>query len=327
MHDPVFLRAPSFPATGPLTALVRRTQGGWIAGVLLSLSAVGAAHAELRVSGSDTLEAYFQDALAQYARGPGAGTPSSASYKGSTAGLRDLCGGRANIAPSSAKIDADSLRRCQAAGIEPVELPLAFDAVVVIAHPSRAPIGELSLAELKTIFAPESAGKVTRWSQVRPGQPDAPLNIVSLDPRSGTNAFFSANVHGARGFVRTDARVTADHNEVIARVAADPGAVGFVSLGALGKSRAAVWKAPVNFGKGPVVASREALANDSYGPLSRVLYLYTSKAALAGTGPDASVKGFLDWLMERAATQANQEGFVALPDQAYRDNRARLAAR
>jgi ABC-type phosphate transport system substrate-binding protein len=57
------------------------------------------------------------------------------------------------------------------------------------------------------------------------------------------------------------------------------------------------------------------------------VYVYTSRAALAGSGPDAAVAGFLRWLMDRAPAQATQEGFVALPDQAYRDNAAKLTAR
>jgi phosphate transport system substrate-binding protein len=284
----------------------------------LGLLLTSGAQADLKISGSDTLESLFQNALNQFARGPGGGVPVTAQYKGSTLGLRDLCEGRANIAPASSRIDDSMVLRCQQSGIGYVELPLAFDAVVVIAHPSRAAIGELTMAELKTIFSPDSAGKITRWSQVRANQADTPLNVVSLDPKSGTNAMFGAKVHGLRGFVRQDAKVSDDHASVIRSVAADPSAIGFVSLGALGESKAAVWRVPINFGKGAVAASREAILNDSYGPFSRVLYIYASKPGLAAA--DGHSKAFLAWLMERGSRLATYEGFVPLVEQNYQDN-------
>jgi phosphate transport system substrate-binding protein len=301
----------------PLLANTRWRLHKGLLGLGLAVLA-SAASADVRVSGADTLESFFNEVLAQYSRGPGANVPATASYKGTTAGLRDLCGGRANVAPASSRFDLDIARRCEQAGLQKVELPLALDAVAVITHPSRAPVGEFSMAELKTLFAPESAGKVTRWNQVRPGLPDAPLVVVSLDPRSGTAAFFGAAVHGARGFVRSDAKVTADHAEVIRLVAADPNAVGFVSLGALTKARAAVWKAPINFGKGPVTASRETMAaGGAYASLARTLYAYTTVQAL--TAPDGHVLAFSKLLLERAPALATQEGFLPLTDQDYRD--------
>jgi phosphate transport system substrate-binding protein len=219
--------------------------------VALAVSA-SAAQAEIKVSGSDTLEAFTQNALSQFNRSQGGNVPIAASFKGTAAGLRDLCEGKVGIAPASARMDAEQARKC---GIPYLELPIAFDAIAVIAHPAKAALGELSMAELKTIFHPDNAGKVTRWSQVRVGSGDAPMTVVSLDTKSGTNAFFGAKVHGLRGFVRPDAKAVADNTEVIRLVAADPNAIGFVSLAALVESKAAVWRVPLNFGGGPVVPS------------------------------------------------------------------------
>jgi phosphate transport system substrate-binding protein len=291
------------------------------AAALLALAA-GAASADVRISGSDTLEPLFQNALSQYSRGAAAEFKVSASFKGTGVGLRDGCEGRADVVPASVKIDNETLRRCQSNGIELIELPLAFDAVVMVANPARAGVGELNLEELKTIFHPDNATRITRWSQVRAGLPDVPLTVVSLDPRSGTNALVSQKLHGLRGFVRTDAKVSNDHAQILRLVAADPGAIGFVSMGALAESKAAVWKVPVNFGSGPVVASRESVLNDSYAPLSRLMYVYVSKASL--NAKDSPTKEFVRWLMERGAKLAVYEGFVPLVDRNYQDNLRKL---
>ncbi len=283
-----------------------------------------AAQADIKVAGSDTLEAFTQNALSQFNRSQGGNIAISASFKGTAAGLRDLCEGRVGIAPASARIDAEQARKCSAAGVAYVELPIAFDAIAVVAHPAKAALGELSMAELKTIFHPDNAGKVTRWSQVRAGYGDTPMTVVSLDTKSGTNAFFGAKVHGLRGFVRPDAKAVADNGEVIRLVAADPGAVGFVSMAALAESKAAVWRVPLNFGNGPVVPSREAVLNESYAPLSRLMYLYVSKAALAEK--DGQTQKFLSWVMERGGKLATYEGFVPLVEQNYQDNLRKVSA-
>jgi phosphate transport system substrate-binding protein len=288
----------------------------WVGAAALLATGV-ASGAELRVSGSDTLESFFQNALSQYGRAAGAEFKVTQAYKGTTAGFRDLCEGRADITPASASIDADSARRCQSSGIELVELPLAFDAVVIVANPARAGAGELSLNELKTIFHPDSAGKVQRWGQVRMGLPEAPLNVVSLDPRSGTVAFMTQRLHGLRSYIRTDAKATTQHSEVLRQVAADPGAIGYVSLAAVTESRAAVWRVPVNFGSGPVVPSRETVLNDAYAPFSRLLYLYANKKALAAK--DSPAREFTRWLLERGAKLAAYEGFVPLVERNYQD--------
>ena len=186
-------------------------------------------------------------------------------------------------------------------------------------------MGEIKLAELKTIFAPENGGKVVRWSQVRPGLPDTPLNVVSLDTKSGTTAFFGGKVHGMKGFVRHDAKISANHQEIAKLVAADPNAIGFISIGALGESKSAVWKVPVNFGNGAVVASKESILNDTYAPFSRLLYLYVAKSALQEK--NSEVLAFSNWLMERASKLASYEGFVPLTDVNYGDNARKLVAK
>jgi phosphate transport system substrate-binding protein len=287
--------------------------------------APGTAFADVVISGSDTLESYFQNAIAQYARGAGANVPIKAEYKGTGKGFQDLCEGKAAIVPASTKLEGDALARCQQRGVGFVELPIAYDAVVVIANPARAAMGSITMEELKKVFSPDNFGKVTRWSQVRGNLPDAPFAVVSLDAKSGTNTFFSTKVHGLKGFVRGDAKVTGNHEDVARMVAADPNAIGFASMGALADTKAAVWPVPVNFGNGPVVPSAGSVLNDSYGPLSRLLYVYVSKSALAAQ--DGHTKAFVTWLLERGGKMARFEGFVPLVDENYAAGVRKLSAK
>jgi phosphate transport system substrate-binding protein len=303
----------------PSIKCTTRRHTAWIA--LAIATWASAAHADLKVSGSDTLEPLMHSALNKFSVAQGGNVAIAATFKGTAAGLRDLCEGKAVIAPASARIDADAAGKC---GVPFLELPLAFDAIAVIAHPSKAALGDLSLSELKTIFHPDHAGKIVRWSQVRTGYADSPLTVVSLDTKSGTNAFFGAKVHGLRGFVRHDAKAVADNAEVIRLVASDPNAIGFVSMAALAESKANVWRVPLNFGGGPVVPSREAVLNGSYAPLSRLLYVYVSKTALADK--ESQAQKFMIWMMERGSKLSSSEGFVSLIEQNYQDNLRKISA-
>lgn len=296
-----------------------------LAAAILLAGAVVPAAAQIKVSGSDTLETYTRDSLMHFERAGSGKVEVVASFKGTSAGLRDLCDGRAGIAPASSRMDRDTATRCEASKVSYLELPIAVDAIAVVMHPSRRALGELTMAELNVIFNPDSAAKVTRWAQVRAGLPDAPLHVVSLDPRSGTTALFGSVVYGLRGYVRNDAKTTSDHAEVIKLVAADPNAIGFVSLGALSDARAAVWSVPVNFGRGPVAPSQETVLNQTYASLSRVMYLYANRAALTEKG--GQTLPYLTWLNERGARMATSQGFLPLQDRFYQDNLRRLQER
>ncbi len=291
------------------------------AGILFT----GSAFAEIKVSGSDTLESYFHNALSQYARGPGAGVASKSEFKGTSTGFKDLCEGRVGIVAASTRLEGDAMARCTQARIVPIELAIAYDAVAVIAHPSHASMNEINLSELKTIFNPDNSGKITRWSQIRAGVADTPLTVVSLNTKSGTTAFFGSKVYGMNGFVRPDAKTTADHGEAIKLVAGDPNAIGFVSMAALTENKASVWKVPVNFGKGPVLPSKDSVLNDTYGSLARPLYVYVAKSTLAEK--DGHALGFMTWLIEHASKLASYEGFIPLIDSNYADDLRKLSAK
>ena len=79
-----------------------RTAAAFLA-VLMGLAEMPA-RANIRISRSDTLEPYFQDALSEFTLSDGAGVPVTESYDGSIAGLKDLCLGLATISPSSTKL-------------------------------------------------------------------------------------------------------------------------------------------------------------------------------------------------------------------------------
>jgi len=59
---------------------------------------------------------------------------------------------------------------CKEAGIQYIELPVAFDALTVVVNPKNDFVKSLSVAELNAIW--KSGSSVKNWKQVNPAYPD-----------------------------------------------------------------------------------------------------------------------------------------------------------
>ncbi|AEK64182.1 Phosphate ABC transporter, periplasmic phosphate-binding protein pstS [Collimonas fungivorans Ter331] len=278
------------------------------------------AQADVRISGSDTEENLITTAVTQYQRG--SKSDIKAEFKGTSVGFKDLCKGAADIVPASNKIQADQAKACADKKISYLELPIAYDAVAVIVNKANNWTNDLTMAELKSIFHPESYGKVTHWNQVRMAYSDAPLKIVSPDTKSGTTMFFTERVNAMRGFLRGDTTIFSDHGKIIDAVSEDVNAIGFVSLGALVERKSNVRPVPINFGKGAVIPDASSVLSEAYGPLTRLLYVYIAQSALA----KPEVTAFASYLFENGDRYARFSGFVPLTAAGYINNLRRIKA-
>ena len=97
---------------------------------------------------------------------------------GTGGGFKKLCRGDVDIANASRPILTAEMETCRAAGIEFMELPIAFDAITVVVNPANDWVTDISIADLRKMWAPEAQGVVKRWNQVRPEWPDAPTHVV-----------------------------------------------------------------------------------------------------------------------------------------------------
>ena len=88
---------------------------------------------------------------------------------GTGGGFKKFCRGETDISNGSRPILKAEIEDCKKAGIEFIELPLAFDALTVAVSPKNNFIGEcIKVADLKKIWEPAAQGKVMNWSDVNP---------------------------------------------------------------------------------------------------------------------------------------------------------------
>lgn len=227
-------------------------------------------------------------------------------------GLKKFCIGDTDIANASHPIQKSEIDLCQANGIEYVEIPIAFDGISLIANRYNDWADCLTLEELKKIWQPDDTEKVTKWKQIREEFPEEPLSLYAPDTDSGTYDYFTDAVTGAEGKSRKDFKASEDDNIIIQGIEFDGGSLGFLGFINYQKNKDALKLIAVDNGSGQCVEpSSETIANGTYSPLSRPLFLYVNKNSLEKI---PSVKAFVDYQIDAANKAVISEvGYVPLP--------------
>jgi phosphate transport system substrate-binding protein len=227
---------------------------------------------------------------------------------GSSAGLRKFCRGEIHIADSSRPIRSSEMATCAAAGIQYVEIPVAFDGVTVVVHPSN-PIRSLTVAQLREIW--QTGSRVNNFSAV--GGPNLAMQLYGPGSASGTFEYFTEAVNGTARSSRTDYTPSEDDNVLVQGVANNPGGMAYFGLAYYEENQSRLHAISIDNGNGPVAPSQATVRNGSYAPLSRPIFIYVNAAALRRP----QVQQFVQYYINNAAAVSERVGYVALPAAAY----------
>ncbi len=141
-----------------------------------------------------------------------------AEFVGSGAGIEAVTNGSADIGNSSRNLTEDE----KAAGI--AENIVAIDGIAVVVDPANT-VTNLTKQQLIDIYS----GAVSNWSEV--GGSDSPIVVVGREAGSGTRSAFE-EILGLEDACAYSSELDST-GAVMARVAATPGAIGYVSLDVL----------------------------------------------------------------------------------------------
>jgi phosphate transport system substrate-binding protein len=263
----------------------------FMAVISVLLVGAGAAFAEsIVIKGSTTVLPVAQVTLEAYMKSnPGANI--SLSGGGSGEGIKALIDNSTDIANSSREIKPKETDLAKSKGVNPVEVPVAIDAIVPIVNP-RNPVKNLSIDQLNQIYQ----GKITNWKEV--GGENLEIVVISRDSSSGTfEAWGELVMKGAK--VSPRAQLQASNGAIVQAVSKNKYALGYIGLGYLDKT---VRGLTVN----GVEASAKTALSKEY-PVSRFLYMYTNGE------PKGETAKFIKFVLSPEGQKLiAKEGFVPL---------------
>jgi len=212
--------------------------------------------------------------------------------EGSRTGVHTLIDGQCDIAMSSSKIAPSLFEEAESKKTNLKEFIFAYDMIVPVIHPSN-PIQNLSLDQLRAIFI----GSIKTWNEVR-GKSEKIL-VVHRNTCSGTREVWEKIVIKSEN-APTDHIALESNSEVLAYVAANPSAIGYISFGYVNNDIKTI---SVN----GIKPTLENAAIQKY-PLHRPLRLYVAEGNFS-----YEMKSFIIYLLSSEGQEiVKKSGFIPL---------------
>lgn len=293
-------------ATAAATALVLSACGGQ------STEPTGdALSGAVVIDGSSTV-APLTEAAADLYRDVEAGVNVTVATSGTGGGFEKFCAGETDLSNASRGIKDEEAALCAENGIEFTEIIVANDGLAVVVPAGNDFVQCLTVEQLNTIWGPEAEGTITSWNQVDPSFPDVELALFGPGTDSGTFDYFTKEINGEEGAIRTDYSPSEDDNVLVQGIAGAEGGLGFFGLSYVTENADLVRAVDVDGGEGCVAASEGSVQDGSYTPLGRPLFVYVNNASYSDK---PQVKSFVDFYIENQAEVAALAIFIGLTDE------------
>lgn len=275
-------------------------------------------------SGSSTVYPITREAARRFERTRG-DAHVHVRFTGSTAGFREFCNGELDIANASRAINPSERAECERQGVEYLRMPLAMDAITVVVNPENHWANDISVEELQRLWSPEAEGNIKLWRDIRPEWPDEPIVLFGRGQDSGTYDYFTTVIVGTTRSSRGDYNASEDEEWLAAGIAGEHNALGFFGIGAYHRHWEDLKLLPVDAGNGPIYPSLTTVADGSYAPLSRPLYLYVNKASLESKADlqpflEHYFSGLRNWLHFTGFMPADSDGYARVLESAHADD-------
>ena len=217
----------------------------------------------------------------------------SVQSSGTGGGFRSLAG-ETDMSAASRPINAAESRECEARRIEFIELPIVFDSLSVVVNTGNQFVECLTVGELKKMWEPAAQGKVTRWNQIRASFPNQPLTLFGHGREHGTFDYFTLAVVGVESSSRSDYTQSEDDTALVNGIAADPNATGYFGYAYYLANKDRLKVVAIDSGHGCIVPSAQTVADNSYQPLSRPVFVYVSTSAAVRPEVKAFARSYVD---------------------------------
>jgi len=278
------------------------------------------AHAQetIKIDGSSTVFPITEAVAEDFQQSKKGKIRVTVGISGTGGGFKKFCRGETDMSNASRPILAREMEECKRAGIQYVELPVAYDALTVVMNPKNNWIKALTVADLKKMWEPAAQGKVTKWKQVNSAWPDSSLKLFGPGADSGTFDYFTEAVNGRAKSSRGDFTASEDDNVLVQGIARDVNGLGYFGYAYYYENRDKLKAVPIvnpNTGKA-VLPGADTVMDGSYQPLARPIFIYINSKSL----DRPEIREFVEFYMKNAEALVSEVKYVPLPAKAYAYN-------
>lgn len=227
---------------------------------------------------------------------------------GTGGGFERFANGETTISNASRQIKPAEAEAAAANGVEWYQFAMAYDGITVVVSQENDFVEALTVDELRKIWSAD--GGVTTWADVNPDYPAEPIELYGPGTASGTFDYFNEEIIGEDAEVRTDYTPSEDDNVLVQGVAGSPYALGYFGFSYFEENQDSLRVVAIDNGEGAVEPSIETIADGSYAPLSRTLFIYVNANDLVNR---PEVAEFVKYYAATANEIAPDVGYIALP--------------
>ncbi len=271
---------------------------------------------DITIDGSSTVFPITEAVSEEFGKLTKGNVKVTVGISGTGGGFKKFCNGETLISDASRPISSSEVDACAKAGIEYIELPVAIDGLTVVVNPQNKFLSCIKVSELKRIWEPAAEGKITRWTQVNPAWPDAPIRLYGPGTDSGTFDYFTEVINGKAKASRGDYTASENDNVLVQGVVGDRNALGYFGYAYYVENKGLLKEVAIDNekGKGCMLPTDETIHKGDYAPLARPLFIYVRKDA--ATRPH--VQEFVRFYLSVPGRELVQEvGYTPFPTTVY----------
>ncbi|MBE7385225.1 MAG: PstS family phosphate ABC transporter substrate-binding protein [Leptolyngbya sp. SIO1E4] len=274
----------------------------------------GSADQVIRIDGSSTVYPITDAIAADFLAAESEEIALEVAFSGTGDGFEKFCAGETVVNNASRPISEAEMTTCRDADIRYFELPVAFDAITIAVNPENTWAEDITVEELKMVWAESAQRQVTTWNEIRSDWPNRNITLYGPGTASGTYDYFTEVIleDGTTG--RSDYIASEDDQLLVDGISNDPDALGYFGFAYYEENQTLLKALGVDSGEGAVVPSREMVEQGQYHPLSRPLFIYVNAQA-AQENPN--LQAFVQFYLENAPTAVQDVGYVPLPQEGY----------
>lgn len=213
--------------------------------------------------------------------------------------------GEVDIIDASRDAKADEKEKAWSQALEWTRLLVGYDGITIAVNAKNDFAKSITVDQLKKLW--EAGSTIKTWKDLDPSWPDRKIVLYSPDNDSGTFEFFTEAILGKGKSPRDGVQQSSDDNILVNGVAGDPDGLGYFGYAyyAANKERLRPMAVQAGADAPAVEPSPATIADKSYKPLSRPLYLFVKNSA----AKRPEVGRFLGYYLDNISTLAVKGGY------------------